>query len=317
MGSNKSPSHIRGLLIPDPRFSFAGAFDTTNSVYTEKTPRPGVPIAKDDSDLILETSGESTGDLNLTVYTQNSGYPENLGGTFLYSDTSSTSTYKHYGWEPPHTINGLERVDSGNNSSHYINYDTVTTLDDTLIIAGVHSTSGFMRIWHKGPNATAWTEVDLPYFLEPGMQLVVGNRAIDGTSDGTTTEGTVGTEPGPALVVLPSGRVLCFFWIQTANELTATATNTSKRHWQIQAVFSDDSGASWAMYQNFCLIEPLSQLADTRSGSIGRYWPGRLRAEYKDGQILMISSAYDSGAAAQGGVSTICVVISWRVVCTG
>ena len=297
MGSNKSPSHMRGLLIPDPRFNFATGFDDTNSVFTENTPRPGAPVAKDNSDLILETSGTCASASKYTFYTQNSGYPEDLGGTFLYYDTGSTLAYKHYGWEPPHTINGLERVQTGSNSTHYLNYDTVTALDDTIVIAGVEESTGVLKVWHKGPKAVTWTESTPPYFLEPGMELVGGNRMTDATAG---SEVDIGNAPGPALVVLPSGRILCFYWIQTAEEITATAANTSKKHWQIQAVFSDDSGSTWAIYQNFCLIEPLSQLADTRSSSSGRYYPGRLRAEYKDGQILMISSAYDSGEGDQG-----------------
>ena len=301
MGADKSPSHIRGLLIPDPRFNFATGFDDINSVFTENTPRPGVPVAKDNSDLILETSGETSSGAKYTVYTQNSGYPEDLGGTFLYHDTESTDTYKYYGWEPPHTINGLERVDTGTSDIHYINYDCCTALDDTLIVAGVEDDGGQIAIWHKGPKAVTWTEVLPPNFLEPGMALVGGERPEDLTAGGAEA----GSEPGPALVVLPSGRVLCFYWIQTAEEITDSSASESKKHWQIQAVYSDDSGATWAMYQNFCLIEPLSQLVDTRDGTDGRYYPGRLRAEYKDGQILMICSAFDTGTnPAQGAPST-------------
>tara|TARA_R110002020_G_scaffold371602_1_gene583172 strand:+ start:1338 stop:4955 length:3618 start_codon:yes stop_codon:yes gene_type:complete len=301
MGAEKTPSHIRGLLIPDPRFNFATGFDDTNSVFTENTPRPGVPVAKDNSDLILETSGETSSGAKYTVYTQNSGYPEDLGGTFLYHDTSSTDNYKYYGWEPPHTINGLERVDTGTSDIHYINYDCCTALDDTLIVAGAEYDGGQIGIWHKGPKAVTWTEVLPPNFIEPGMVLVGGERPEDLTSGGAEA----GTEPGPALVVLPSGRVLCFYWIQTAEEITDSSASESKKHWQIQAVYSDDSGATWAIYQNFCLIEPLSQLVDTRDGTTGRYYPGRLRAEYKDGQILMICSAFDAGTStAQGAPST-------------
>ena len=302
MGSNKSPSHLRGLLIPDPRFTFSDAFDPTNSAYTENTPRPGVPIAKDNSDLILETSGTTNSDAKYTIYTQNSGYPEDLGGTYLYQETGSTSTYKYYGWEPPHTINGLERVHTGTTGNYHKNFDVCTTLDDTLIIATNKSTTvGALTVFYKKASASSWTEVSPPFFTEPGMLRVGGARPVDDSYGGAFE---AGTEPGPALCVLPSGRVLCFYWIQTAEEFTGTTASTSKMHWQIQAVFSDDSGASWEVYQNFCLIEPLSQLVDIRTDTDGRYYPGRLRAAYKDGQILMISSAFDTGAfGAQGAPS--------------
>jgi len=303
MGSNKSQSHFRGLLIPDPRFNFATGFDDTNSVFTENTPRPGVPVAKDNSDMILETSGETNSDAKYTIYTQNSGYPEDLGGTFLYHGTSAANSYKYYGWEPPHTINGMERVHTGTSGNHHVNFDICTALDDTIVIASNKSTSaGHITIFYKKVDATTWTEVSPPYFTEPGMSRVGGARLVDG-SYGDPVE--AGVEPGPALVVLPSGRILCFYWIQTAEEFTGTTSLTSIKHWQIQAVFSDDSGASWAVYQNFCLIEPLSQLVDTRTDTNGRYYPGKLKAEYKDGQILMLSSAFDTGSSsAQGSAGT-------------
>ena len=220
MGADKTPDYLRGLLIPDPRFTFAGAFSETGSTYTENTARPGVPVALDNSDLIVETSGTTAGSSLFTVYTQNSGYPEDLGGTFLYQDTGSSLTYRYYGWEPPHTITGLERVQSGSNSTHYLNFDTVTAQDDALIIAGAEESSGILKVWHKAAKAITWTEVSPPSFLEPGMWWVAGNRPTDATGG---AEVDVGSEPGPALVLLPSGRGRWLYWIQTAAEPPAPA----------------------------------------------------------------------------------------------
>ena len=302
MGSNKTPTDMRGLLIPDPRFRFEGGFDVDGSSFTENTARPGVPVAKNDSDLIVETSGTTTSADKYTLYTQNSGYPENLGGTFLHYDTSSTDTHKYFGWEPPHTINGLERVKTGDSSNHFVNYDICTTANDTIIVAGLEKSDGELKTWTRKPDSLSWTESTPPFFLEPGMQKVVGNRFIDATDGGKLT----GTAPSPAPCVLPSGRVLCFYWIQTAVETTATSADSSITHWQIQAVFTDDHGTNWSMYQNFCLNEPFSQKVDTcaivpGTDTTGRFYPGRLRAAYKDGQILLISSAYDNSSDSSQG----------------
>ena len=298
MGSNKTPTDMRGLLIPDTRFRFDGGFDDTNSVFTENTARPGVPIAKDDSDLILETSGTTESANKYTVYTQNSGYPEDLGGTFLWHDTASTDTHKYYGWEPPHTITGVERVESGDASDFYMNFDACTTLNDAVIFAGAEYDSGTIQVWSKKADAVSWTIAFPPSFLEPGMSNVWAQRETDATG-GSSVD--AGVEPGPALCVLPSGRVLLFRWIQTAEVTTSTSASSTIKHWQIQAVYSDDDGVNWSMYQNFCLIEPFSQLVDTRGDVDGRYYPGRLRAAYKDGQILLISSAYDTGESTSQG----------------
>lgn len=89
MGSDKTPDYMRGLLIPDPRFTFESAFDDAGSTYTQLTPRPGVPVALDNSDMIVETSGAQSTATDYTIYTQNSGFPEDLGVRF-YTKTQAT-----------------------------------------------------------------------------------------------------------------------------------------------------------------------------------------------------------------------------------
>lgn len=172
----------------------------------------------------------------------------------------------------------------------------MTAQDDTVIIAAVGHEDAVLHVYSKGPNASAWATHVVDIDSEPGMSIAVGKRPTDASISPTIE---AGANPSPALVVLPSGRVLLFAWLQTAKEVT-TGTKSIKS-WQITAWFSDDSGANFTKYQDYCLVEPLRQLVDNRDGTDGRYYPGRLRAEYKDGQILMVSSAYDTGSSTAQG----------------
>jgi hypothetical protein len=295
MGSDKTPLYMRGLLIPDPRFTFEGAFSETGSTYSELTPRAGVPAALDNSDLIVETSGTQDANSNYTIYTQNSGYPENLGGTFLHRNTAETSDLSYFGWEPPHTISGLERV-HGEDSKNFRNFDTVTAQDDTVIIAAIAHEDPVLKVFSKGPDAVAWSTHTVDIETEPGMVIAFGQRPTDAS---TGSDFEAGCNPSPALVVLPSGRVLLFAWLQTAEEITASPK--SIKSWQITAWYSDDSGAAWKPYQEYCLQTPLRQTYDDPDDTYGRFYPGRLRGEYKDGQILLISSGYDTGDSTHNG----------------
>jgi hypothetical protein len=51
-----STGHLRGLLIPDPRLTYADAYSSA-SVLTQQGPIPGVPVALNESEMVLEASG--------------------------------------------------------------------------------------------------------------------------------------------------------------------------------------------------------------------------------------------------------------------
>jgi len=277
MATDKTPSFVRGLLIPDPRFTFESL--SSGSTYTENGPRPGIPEAQQSTDAVLQTSGTQTESTDIRIYTQSPGFPEDKGGSFLWYNATETTALKHFGWEPPLTINGIEQVENAAVGDYFRNLDCITTNDDTILIAGQESGSDSpVDVWRKSLTDTVWakTEIATEADLEPGHTIVSGDFPF----------------PGPALCKLPDGRILIFFWISLGTTPFGSGVVES---WQIRAHSTSDDGANWTLYNEYCLTEPLQQLSeDDTDAAGGRYAPGRLRAAYKDGQILLLSSMYDS-----------------------
>ena len=276
MATDKTPDYLRGLLIPDPRFQFAN-IDDSASTYTENTPRPGIPAAQQSSDVVLETSGTQEDQTDVRIYAQRPGFPEDRGGSFLWRNAVQTSGLKWQGWEPPHTINGIERVDPAQTGSEYYrSFDAITTQNDTIVMVSQQTgtTGSPVSVWHKTPTATTWTQgqIAADSDLEPDHNI----------------ESADFPHAGPALCMLPSGRLLCFFWVYMGID----TSSAPKKKWQIRSHYSDDNGATWELANGFCLNEPLEGFTDTSTDK--NYQPGRLRAAYKDGQIILLSSMFDA-----------------------
>ena len=280
MATDKTPTTVRGLLIPDPRFKFTALAAT--SIYTENGPRPGIPEAQQSTDAVLQTSGTQTESTDLRIYTQAPGFPEDKGGSFLWYNATETTSLKHFGWEPPLTINGIERPQAASNADYFRNLDAITTANDSILIAGQESGSNStVDVWRKAPTDSIWSKIQIAsdLNLEPGQTIVSADFPF----------------PGPALCELPDGRILIFFWISLGTTPFGSGTAES---WQIRAHSSIDNGVTWTLYNEYCLTEPLKPLSGADADAAGgRYNPGRLRAAYKDGQILLLSAMYDSSTA--------------------
>ncbi|MGA0946213.1 MAG: hypothetical protein ACO3UW_10655, partial [Candidatus Nanopelagicales bacterium] len=98
-----------------------------------------------------------------------------------------------------------------------------------------------------------------------------------------STTFAVPTDQGyyPAIVRLPSSRIVVYHWVFDPNGLEAN----------IRAWYSDDDGVTWAVGQQYALDQPLpyGTLAGASSGSPS-YVVGRLRAAYSLGQVLVVAS---------------------------
>ena len=273
MGSNKTPDYLRGLLIPDPRFTFANMASTPS----ENTPRPGIPEAQQTSDVIFETSGTQADATDLRIYAQAPGFPEDKGGSFLWRNGVQDSGLKWHGWEPPHHIHGIEKVDAAQSGSEfYRNFDALTTNNDTLICAAneTGTTGTPVSVWHKSTDAATWTQVQIAADtdLEPAHSIITADFPY----------------AGPALCLLPSGRVLIFFWVH----LGQTTDGTPEHRYQIRSHYSDDNGTTWHLGTEYALREAVESSVAVTASEARR--PGRLRAAYKDGQIILLSSMFDA-----------------------
>jgi hypothetical protein len=282
MGDEITKSELRGLLIPDPRVTFKDTFKPALSTLTESGPRPGVPKPTVDSDMVLQTSGDQGASGDIRLETQYSGHAKNNGGAFLWYNGADTATLKHRGWEPPWTFTGLELLKNppaaGTNRAS--NFDVLTTDNGTLIAAGLNPTSSAgvekpwdLLCWHKTTTAATWTEATIAQDddLDEGGEIA-GPRVDKWSSTAPNA--------GPALLELPDGRILCFYWV-------FSFSTTDNKYYQIRVSVSTDAGATWDLFQPLAL--KTAHTVTTAAGT-GANNPGRLRAAYKDGQILLVST---------------------------
>ena len=297
MGDEATKTTARGLLIPDPRVTFKDTYKPALSVVTEAGPRVGVPQATIDSDMILETAGSQSGGGDVRIVTQYSGHPKTKGGAFTWYNQSDTATLKHRGWEPPWTFTGLEEVKAlAAGRQRAVNFDVLTTGNDTIVGAGIYpTTSGAtssdpwaILVWHKSPTAATWSEVTVCADANLNEGETIQSARIDGWSSNTSNN-------GPALLELPDGRLLCFFWVRIYSDADG-------KYWQIRSHISKDNGATWSLYQEYSLSTPLYEQYATQQ----EHFPGRLRAAYKDGQILLLATIREEipSATPSGFVGT-------------
>lgn len=106
--------------------------------------------------------------------------------------------------------------------------------------------------------------------------------AVLGTWTSATLIAVTSAEANPCLCLLPNGRVLLFYW-----NTDATTDKAS-----IGMYFSDDDGATWTEGADGVIPETVS----TSSGSSG-YILQRVRAAYKDGQILLVACVQSRNTA--------------------
>ena len=284
MATDKTPANIRGLLIPDPRFKFENISESDSS-YSENSPNPGVPQAAQNSDAAHVTSGTQLHTDDITIRAQASGFAGTDAGTFLWHDTTDTATLKDRGWEPPVTITGAQIVEQDDpaTQTYFRTMDTLTADDDSIIVAAVKTTStggsgSPLTVWRAAAGGT-WSQssIEIDSALEDDFTIVSANHPY----------------AGPALVKLPDGRILLFYWISLGTIPDGAGGSTES--WQIRAQSSSDNGVTWSLYQQFCLKDALVQLSSNDTDSDGgRYKPGRLRAAYNGGQIVLFSNMLDT-----------------------
>lgn len=247
MASGTLPTWLRGLIIPDPRFTF-GNFDQTNSAYTEGGPRPGDAAMIDESDLVLEGSGSilATTDIyGKTIYGGNAGTSR-----FVWRRNGDTNWR---GWCPYVNLSGFRFIERSTTADKWHPRHQAVTSDGTVLMVSVKDLRQI--VCHVIDPATgAPTEVEV---FDPGSAASLDTQ--------------------PCLLVLPGGRVLCFYWREASSLV------------DVRMSYSDDNGATWLPGQKGCL-----PLADVVFFDLVSSAPGRLRAYYHKGQVGLIAQIQDT-----------------------
>jgi len=241
MGSDLTGDYgaLRGLLIQDPRIDYS-KFSPSLSTLTQAGPLPGVPVAQQDTEMLLETTGTQAASKELRVRTIESGHPDTDAARFVWRYNGDPLWR---GWDSPTTISGFEFIDRSTTADYWKFPHAVTTADGKIVAVAQRQKR---RIYaYTRSAAGVW-----------GSGVEIYDRGSTYTN-----------RASPCLVLLPSGRLLCFFWREKGSKAS------------IWLYYSDDDGASWTVG---------SRAALSSSISTSTYAQKRIRAAYLDGQIILI-----------------------------
>ena len=256
---------LRGLLIADERGT---AIWDAESSYTQAGPRAGSPEPTGVSHLALTASGDQTAATTLEALTLRAGVARANPATsaaFVYRAATSGD---YWGWDAPSLLARIEPIqwcDTATTDEQYAkNADALALPDGTALFAyELYTTDG---------------AVAQPY------QVRVTKRATDGslsTVNAFTTSFATPTSQGryPALLLLPSGRVLLYFWVFDPNLNEAN----------VRVLYSDDDGATFSVGQQYALDTPVTYGTGSNS-----YLVGRIRCAYSLGQVLLLAELTDN-----------------------
>ena len=263
MASEYTKDPLRGLLIADER----GAIWAAESSYTEAGPRAGVPVPTGVTHMVATAWGDQTADTTIEVQTMRAGVARAnpaLAAAYVYRSATSGA---HWGWDAPATLARFEQVidaDTGGGDEHYAKDPDAVALPDGVVVAVSH-------VFDDGAASK--------------NQVRVSVRAVAGTWTHVnvyTTTFNVPTDQGyyPAILRLPSGRLLVYHWVFDPVLLEAN----------IRCHASDDDGATWSVVQQYAVDDPIPYGPDSGKGNgIDKYQVGRIRAAYSLGQVLVMA----------------------------
>jgi hypothetical protein len=194
------------------------------SDYTEAGPRAGAAVPIQTTGLVLKTAGGQTADGAIRIRAQEGGLPLPGEGSMLWQEGSDES-YEWQGADGYQAVTGWEGL--------------------------VHSTSGLGLL---GRPAVVRLHSGELLAHEASNESTQNFRVYDPKDGGWTVRASISVaalNAGQALLQLPSARVLWFYVVPDAD--------------QISVQFSDDDGATWAPYRSGILgsatVEPITDIA--------------------------------------------------------
>lgn len=260
-------SVIRGLIRPHPRLSVwdaeTGEYDGSTRLGGLKSagPKPGVPVPQQESELVLQATGEQTWNQRLRVAVHRSGMPGSTG-TFRWRYEGDTGV-EWRGWDYPTVITDYTFVtDTSSYGVAPVTPHAVVTSDgDILCVYQARYSSSFGVRSIRSTGGTSWDGVGVSisensiFFFDPGTEEPQGYN--------------------PCLVKKADGSIFCFHW-----------ANGNVVKWR----YNPDE--TWTL----AATDVLPAAIDT-----GDFHCQRLRAAEKDGQILLIAclQATDTALATE------------------
>lgn len=257
MNKDRSRSHTAAIGTPADVEVWA-----EQSSYTQAGPRAGVPVPSQNTTLALQARGSQSAGGSLDVQTIRAGFPGTSGAQVVWRNTGETDA-DWRGCDPPLALHTWEAALWTDGSGVLVSAADphAVTLDDGTVLVAVQVEDTTL--------AASRYRVEV---LRRDTNTGVWSRVS------VYSKATSPVSPyRPCLTKLPNGRILLHF-LNTYNDGTSDVIT-------IWLYWSDDNGATWT-YGGVCL-----QYADSLTvGSVSR-----MRAAYKDGQVLLITSVVKSG----------------------
>lgn len=266
MSVDRSTPETRALGIPDPRLAETSAKWDSQMTWTEQNPRPARPVDQGDSDIVLSAYGtrEDTDTIELVCVKGGSidpiagaGFAFREDGDALYRGRNAPTSIQ--GWDTIVYTDGSGTTTGDINATkHPHSVATSTGTVITVFQAEIYTTGEGVVIGWFTEAAGAWTTVE------------VYTQSSAPTNDFH-----------PCLYIVPRGagdRVCCLYWTEDTDTMTL----------QIAMQYSDDDGQTWTVGSTSCLPNPI--LSGEDAG-------GRLRAAYRNGQVLLIAECINQDAS--------------------
>jgi len=275
--ADKSRDLYRGILIPDGDITEIWEAEST---IDQEGNRAGVPDTPSRTEAVIESSGhqDATGDgQTLDVLTLRGGYPAPGGAGFGWRQPNAAQAQdqEYRGWDVPHAISGWEnsRWSTGAvPTNKFLHGDLVNVTredgSDFMLCAYENVTPVGISVAIQTRTGVSW-EVAASVPLG-SLQSLVGDYTCH-----------------PAILSLPSGRILVFYWIYDHDNNKA----------QIQMAYNDGEGAPgtpWVVGGEYTLTDAIDTTTIITK---------RIRAAYKDGQILLVAHLSDTTPPAAGNVN--------------
>lgn len=271
--SQVDKSILRGLILPHARLGWwdeeSGEYDsggTRLAALPSGGPLPGIPDPQTETEMTLQATGTQSARGALDILCQRGGFPDRDRASFIWRNDGDTD---YHGWDAPTVLTAWEAIDWTSSSSSSNLHPHAVTLDDGTVVCVVErgTTSPDIVAYVRDPSTGAWSD----------NSVRLGNLQNQ--------------DAHPCLCLLPSGRLLCYFWEED--------TDAGKSN--VRMSYSDDGGLTWSTGQEAVLEDSIPVSTGTGAGSTN-YSTKRLRAAYSNGQILLLAGvrSMDTTTASHG-----------------
>jgi len=260
--ADATPEHLAGLLIPDDRLTY---WADESSGVTEYSPFPDQPEPDRATAMALYASAPVgatiTAGTHLHVQTQRGGIAVAGAAGFYYYEDGETD---YYGADVPIGITHVALDEWWTTTFTYNNRHSVRLADQTVVQVADRTGSGggavqAVVVTIFDPDTETWGAQSIVYSQATGMAW----------------------DLHPCLLLLPSGELRLFHWVfDTENEIA-----------QIRMWASVDKGATWEEAADYVLDADVD-IAGTPGPAATGGDPGRLRAAYQNGQVLLVAGEW-------------------------